>query len=312
MTTNRAPHVLDIIETTGSYLDTKNLANLSISCRAYQGLFKKPLEQRKPETLLRHVVDANPKKVKTLLDLFDSKKNQDLVLQKTNGAERCGRKWTNISSLEAAALLGDMFMVKDLLDFVPRNLKSEAAAQLSHALEKKETSENAGYLTPYRKLIRAYEDYIDRYDDLYSAGDWQEINRLWIEGVGIAQRMLPIVGLQEICNERLFAQSPRFSEPPTREYQQCKINFNSLGVDFALYHGKYNGKISEIHMGAAFGNWSQYAQNDLLVINNLCEKRTQQLHLFIEQLLNPEMDLSEETEIDLRSAASSAWSCIIF
>jgi hypothetical protein len=177
----------------------------------------------KAEELIKQVLNAEPKKVKESLgeslSLKSAFSNSSVVLIKTDGTETYfskrknklvpKRQWKNISPLQAAALSGDNFLVKVLLNHVPDHLKMEAAQQL------KEIRYRADYLAPFKALIKAYQDHIQQIPALHAERNWKKMDALW-EEIGEKQKNLPAYGLQEFCNISAHAPSPDYSEEPRR------------------------------------------------------------------------------------------------
>ena len=144
--------ILNTANLAGAFLDSKDLASISTACSGTRALFKKPRQDKKAAELLRQVLKANPTKVKAMLasikqektshKSIESKESKEtsecLVLKRTQGKEEyqskntgemiCIRAWKNISPLEAAAWCGDNFLVKELLQHIPKELYPTAAS----------------------------------------------------------------------------------------------------------------------------------------------------------------------------------------
>ncbi len=61
----------------------------------------------------------------------------------------------------------------------------------------------------------AYQTYLDQYDALYDASNWNELQRLWIHGIGGAQRAVVAHVAQEYCHPaRPFDPVPDFQAKP--------------------------------------------------------------------------------------------------
>lgn len=188
--------------------------------------------------LLKQVMNANPTEVKKILDTARSV-SDCLPLIKTHGTERCGRRWLAISPLQLAAWAGDNDMVRLLLSYIPSEFRYQAVQQLMSVYTRTDRDDHGNYLAPYRALLKAYERYDKRFPYLRDHGKLDEIDQMWVHEIGYAQRMLPMVGLQEFCDPKPFNPTPDFKQPPRREYQLSDDGFdvNLLGVKYALYHG---------------------------------------------------------------------------
>ena len=195
----------------------------------------------------------------------------------------CKRKWGHISPLEAAALSGDNFLVNILLEQVPPHLKREAALQLRGVLNRTGYAENGGYLAPYKALIKAYEEYTSQIGALKRANKWGELQRLWLQRIGLSQRLLPTYGLQEFCDEKPHSPVPLFNLPPRRScvfYDESSVDLDAVGISYSIYKGRRGG-----WAGAGRG-WAAVvaAGQDLAAFSRLIEVRTSELSNIIETI----------------------------
>ena len=159
--------------------------------------------------------------------------NWHCVLNRTKGIEPCGRKWTSVSPLEYAAWIGDMFMVKMLLDHVAQEGKVQALAQLINVRDM--GLENGPRMAPFLALIDAYEHYESRYttNEYYTERDRYVGRKLcW------KQYELSYFGLQWLCDDQPFYPNlPAFDRAPRRSFildgkPWEPINQNWLGFSF--------------------------------------------------------------------------------
>lgn len=301
----------DMLTFQTSFLEVKELASLTQSCKQFHTQFSKALfNKKKASILLKHVFDADPKKVQEFLSIEPKYVGKDecVVLTKScclnegyvqPGSKETSQKrvWKNISPLEAAAWCGDNFLVKELLAYVPETQHYKAAKQLQSILDRKETEENGIYLAPIRDLIKAYKTYMQT---ISIAEQARLSNPLWTE-IGAAQCRLPVYGLQEFCDKKSFNPVPDFNSEPSRSCL-CKPALEDMPIldadsrlsnnvlykvsnDFVCYilHGEYAYHICE-HDSAAF--------------IHLCEVRTSELREIIKKLANPLQEESLEDELD--------------
>lgn len=273
----------------GSFLKDFELKRLLTTCKQFKEQLTNPLiDRKKAKELLGHVLKADPKMAKeVLLQHKDKSESGSIVLIRVKqGKEEyvqkskeimhpgnfwysyipqeiiCKRKWTNISSLEAAALSGDNFLVKDLLEFVPENQYKEALRQLIGVRDRDENAENGKYLSAFSALRNAYKDYIDlnNTNDLTVAENWNKWGRkgdeLW-EKLGEAQKKLPTFALQVYCDPKTpFHPIPDFTREPVRSCQMygvCQsgeLDLSSIGfgaggygTGYALYRAWGSGGV---------------------------------------------------------------------
>lgn len=83
------------------------------------------------------------------------------------------------------------------------------------------------------------------------AKDWDAINKQWIEGVGGAQRLLPLHAVFEYCSDKPFYPVPDFKSPPkqsqqfyngiTEKTESWFGAISKLGREFAIYKASSGG-----------------------------------------------------------------------
>ena len=247
---------IDLAENAGSFMTAQDLGRASTACSDTKKLFETSLAEKREEELLKHVLKANPKKVKEILaSIHCGKETKEvkecIVLKRKQGKEEyfsnsyqkmiCIREWQSISPLEAAAWAGDNFLVQELLKHVPKELYPEAAKQLQAIRDRKDTEENGGYLAPFTALLKAYKEYTDRYNaPLDAQDDLKTLNELWLTRIGACQRRLSAYGLQEFCDKKLQNPIPEFKKEPERTCILCdnsEVDLDSCGSIYSLYKG---------------------------------------------------------------------------
>jgi len=200
----------------------------------------------------------------------------------------CKRRWDHISPLEAAAICGDNFLVKILLEQVPSHLKKEAASQLQGVLFRSEHAENGSHLAPYKVLIKAYEDFISQYKNHSDPQYRDALNKQWIQGVGRCLRQLPTYGLQEYCDVKLYRPLPEFNLPPPRSYllvNDDPVEPGEVRIDYSL---------DKHYKKTKMGNWLMWghqtrpqcrAKEDLAAFKHFVHIRTTELGKITQSLL---------------------------
>jgi hypothetical protein len=204
--------------------------------------FFKSSPTQKTNELLHHVMNGNVVALKKTLASI--KNASTAILDKTHGKEQNGREWQSISPLQFAAWAGDITdddeydgMVNVLLQFIPDANKQEALNQLIGVRDI--GTENGPFLSPYKKLI---EDHIT-YKINFERWNWAQRDDYWVKVIGLAQKQLPIIGIQEMCDPNPHYPKPIFKHATPRS---CQLwNKKTLSVDatsglsttLALYQG---------------------------------------------------------------------------
>lgn len=271
----------DVVMYTRFFLDLKNLGMLAQTCRGYNALFKPSLL---PTQLLYQVMNGNPKELEKIFKIITSD-NECNVLGKLAGKEKCGRSWLAISPLEFAAWAGDTELVNILLSKVSAPNRSKALEQLLNV--QKNGLEGRKYLEPYYSLIDSYKEYIAKFQNW----DWPACDDYWVHKIGMNQLMLPLVGLQWMCDKKPFDPLPSFRGSPERSctlYDNTSLlplSGSGLASRFALFKGPTSSLL----------RWPSFLSQDiyplvggcLLEIRaflRLCEVKTKELTSIIEQL----------------------------
>jgi hypothetical protein len=234
------------------------------------------------------------------------------------------RLWDNISPLEAAAWTGDIFILRELLVYIPKSQYQNAISQLQGMLDRKETEEHGGFMAPFRALLKAYEAFnkIHILVRVGSNGDYfvpdkpknepfrKKLDELWYQ-VWLCQKNLPTYGLQEYFN-KAFNPIPTFKKEPKRTcYAAASIwSFDLDGIDrrgLALYNGRVKTGHDQdtgetlTYVGAWLGRSEWGDPGDSLAIARLYEVRTLELINIIsnlkQQILTKDSDSIEPKQI---------------
>lgn len=282
------------------FLDDLNLTSLSRTCTFYRDALINPRADRKAAKLLFYVVNPHKANLKQMQKLFSVQKEkaQSIILIRVSGLEvyfskKQGtwvsrRKWTNVSPLEAAALCGDIHLVRWLLAKIPVEQRREALAQLL-AVQKQRTSDEPGsYICVFPDFWKAYKKYKESFPALISTGRYDEINKLWGH-IGEVQTSLPWFLLQVLCDPIPHLPIPDFTKEPKRvchlgggyelDLDALRFNANS-GV--AIF--KHPDRPSEANLTGY--NMDRTAHEcDFLAIKRLCEVLPIELDKTIQWLL---------------------------
>lgn len=300
----------DIANITGSFLEPQDWINVSKAGKGTRDLFKAlgptKMTIKITEMLLKAVFEGDPEKVKAILAFSRSnnasfKFNECIVLKRVKGKEEyesksqkvmvCKREWKSISPLEAAAWAGDIFLLMELLNFLPEAFKTTAAEQLKRILDKTATGENGDFLAPFIDVLKAYEKYNTQYDALYVAKAWKKLCELWLD-IGKCQRLLPNYGLQEFCDVKPHSPLPTFAEAPKRSLrlrEDGDVDLDALGVLYTLYKGMCNG--GYMLTAEKVRGWRSAPVRDFLAMSKFIKVRTSELERIIKWLLDPKAPL---------------------
>lgn len=166
--------------------------------------------------------------------------------------ETNGRKWKSISPLEFAAWAGDLTETETgrgilnlLLRYVPDDHKRIAFSQLRNLV--KHGTQYGVMLAPYKQLI------LDLHTLAINFNPWSpsKIKRHWEKVIGCAQKELPVVGMQEICDPtKPFYPIPDFNRAPRRSCELAdgtKVELgktSALSNSYAIYKGCGQGAIA--------------------------------------------------------------------
>lgn len=305
------------------FLPLSDLAGYSNTSKNKYISSKEALDKAKAKIMLHLVLNSHEENVKKLREMIsDSKKSGDLkfqseqivttcsVLIRTQGQEEfesatnpddgielgakqkfVKRKWESVSPLEAAAWSGDIFLVLDLLKHVPKHLYKEAITQLKNVLTEK--LEHGVFLATIKELVISYEVFNAVFTEEYNKlnKNWEKIDKVWLEKVGLSLRLLSTYGLQEFCDNRPNANPiPKFNKEPNRT---CTVDLGLLGSKFGLYKGHHCGWGGYTRAEDPMGGTPLFI-GDMAAMKRLCEVRTLNLENIIKSLENSKLISIEE------------------
>jgi hypothetical protein len=282
-------------------LSTPELARLARSSKHLSTLFKPILNVRKEDYLavkkvLYHVVRGEHDAVRTLLT-----NNIDLLYKRGSVTDCSGRTFESISPFEYALWALDKHMWDTMLSCIPKNEKgNKVLAQLRAQYkafkidekapeEKVETPQIKGVTyslngTPITEshfnfkqtIIKELQAQVNA-QNAPGNKNWKAIDKQWVEGVGGAQRLLPMHVVNEYCAPLAFYPIPNFTiySGSSRQFFNYMTDKDDdwftcdskLGIDFGIFRG-----------GAAHavGEWRDETAScrDLDAMTALCEVRT--------------------------------------
>ncbi len=292
----------DIKYVIAGFLPTTDFINLSKTAKSNSPFFstnqhlKQVYEVRK---FLHHVVRGNHEAVVMMLE-----NNPYLILIRGQVKDLSGREFTNISGFEYCLWALDKHMWKKMLDCVPKTeegerikavlrthyqkIKEHGVTYTLHGVTKdhmpETTSRTENHFDFNSTIIKKLQEYINTVN-----------HKKWVQGVGGAQRLLPVHVVREYFSDTPFYPVPTFENQPksSKEFENWLTDMKQsrlcgktkLGVNSAMYRG------SARCGGHASRGTRAKSQVDLNAIMELYKVRTNDF-LALEEDLKP-CNLSE-------------------
>jgi len=293
------------------YLTTKDIINFVCALRskdAYYNFFvPEILEHRK---LLHYVVRSEFDKVQAIL-----KKNINLIFKSGKVTDCSGRTFEHVSGFEYTIWSLDEHLWNGIRECVPRNKDSKEILEQLIAQCNKVKRYGVTYTLNGKIINERHFKFNDtiikeletQNKSIYNAKDknWEIIDNQWREGVGGAQKLLPMHVVHEYCSSVPFFPLPDFTTRriPSKkiinymneERQEDWFNDNSkLSVGFAAHKGKSKSAVGVFFSGmvdpGAFVH-DLFALKHLLQVRiNAFANLPSQLEKQIEMLRNSELD----------------------
>ncbi|MFJ1269336.1 F-box protein [Legionella lytica] len=228
-------------------LPTSDLAHLAASSKYYFTLFQPTIDARR---LLTHVVKGEHDSVQTVL-----KKDINLIFKRASVTDYSGRTFENISAIEYVFWALDEHMGVTMLECIPPTENRRVFEQLISQY-KKIHIRGVTYKLNGKTSTEMHFDFVNtlikelqvQIESRQACGekDWAAIERQWIEGVGGAQRLLPIHVVHEYCSAVPFSPLPQFIKKPLplTQFRNSLSSKNEnwfdseLGQKFAIYKGR--------------------------------------------------------------------------
>ncbi|EHL31967.1 hypothetical protein [Legionella drancourtii] len=250
-------------------------------------------------TFLRHVVCGEHEQVKAMLE-----QDIDLLFKREQVRDCSDRVFFEISGFEYALWALDKHMWTLMLECIPRNEKGkEVLARLSTQY-KKLCEMGVSYSLHEKPITETHFNFANtiikelqtQVDSINAPGDknWDAIDKQWQEGVGGAQKLLPMHAVDEYCSNEPFYPVPKFTSQPKSSKQFYNWTTvkdenwfsadSKLAIDFAIYKGR---------RGARGADGVVEAGGDLVALTALCEVRTN-------DFINLKSELEEQMTLDNR------------
>lgn len=278
---------------TAQNLSNRDLVNLAQTSKYHLALFKPVIDVRK---LLHHVTRGEHDVVKAML-----KQDINLIFKRGKVTDCSGREFGNISGFEYALWALDKHMWAAMIECIPSNEEDKRVFAQLIAQYNKVNTDGVTYRLNGKTITEKHFDFENtliqelqtQVDSINAPGakNWEAIDKQWREGVGGAQKRLPMHIVDEYCSNEPFYPVPKFTSQPKSSKQFYNWTTgkdenwfsvdSKLSVDFAIYKG------------AACASWRSRAlprggRADLDAMTALCEVRTLDL-INLESQLKDEM-----------------------
>ena len=236
---------------TAQKLSNRDLVNLAQTSKYHLSLFKPMVDIRK---LLHHVVRGKHDVVQSIL--ID---DISLMLKRGKVTDCSGREFENISSFEYALWALDKHMWAAMITCVPQNEEGKRILELLIAQYNKVNTDGVTYRLNGKTITEQHFDFENtlikelqtQVDSINAPGvkNWDAIDNQWREGVGGAQKRLPMHIVDEYCSNEPFYPVPKFTSQPksSKQFYNWTTDKNEdwfsvdskLGSEFAIYKGAW-------------------------------------------------------------------------
>ncbi|HAT1766993.1 TPA: F-box protein [Legionella pneumophila] len=277
---------------TAQNLSNRDLVNLAQTSKYHLALFKPVIDVRK---LLHHVTRGEHDVVKAML-----KQDINLIFKRGKVTDCSGREFGNISGFEYALWALDKHMWAAMIECIPSNEEDKRVFAQLIAQYNKVNTDGVTYRLNGKTITEKHFDFENtliqelqtQVDSINAPGakNWEAIDKQWREGVGGAQKRLPMHIVDEYCSNEPFYPVPKFTSQPKSSKQFYNWTTgkdenwfsvdSKLSVDFAIYKGHAARMRAECPGPAV--------RADLDAMTALCEVRTLDL-INLESQLKDEM-----------------------
>jgi hypothetical protein len=248
--------------------------------------FKHLLDARLLRKLLHYVVCGEHDAVQLML-----KNAMNLIYTRGRVTDCSGRTFENISPFEYALWALDKHMWTLMLACIPRNKEGKKIlAQLLSQYEKVNT-EGITYRLCGKRITEKHFDFANtiikelqtQVDSINTSKAKDDIGKQWREGVGSAQKLLPMHVVYEYCSDVPFHPLPQFTFQPkklsrefynwiTQEDENWFSDDSKLAVDFAIFKSTRRSAAADMNRGLP--PMGRCCFLDLVAIKRLWQVRT--------------------------------------
>jgi hypothetical protein len=232
---------------TAQNLSNRDLVNFAQTSKYHLALFKPVIDVRK---LLHHVTRGEHDMVKAML-----KQDISLIFKRGFVTDCSGREFESISGFEYALWALDKHMWTKMITCVPQNEEGKRIFEILIAQYNKVNTDGVTYRLNGKTITEKHFDFENtiikelqtQVDSINAPGEknWDAIDNQWREGVGGAQKRLPMHIVDEYCSNEPFYPVPKFTSQPKSSKQfynwatdkdENWFSVDSkLSVDFAIY-----------------------------------------------------------------------------
>ncbi|AWN73830.1 hypothetical protein LEAN103870_19700 [Legionella anisa] len=236
----------------GEVLCPRKLFYFARTSKPHWKLFKPLVDVYK---LLNHVVSCDYDAVQSII-----KGDINIIFKRGKVTDCSGRIFDNISAFEFSLWALDKHMWTLMQECFPKNKKNNDLYNKLNSQYEKVKTKGVTYSLNGKKVTESHFDFDNtiikelqiQFDSVNApqANDWGTIDKQWIEGVGGAQKLLPMHVVYEYCSDQPFFPIPQFISRPksmkqfynwiTGAYENWYHPASKLGINFALYKGGHN------------------------------------------------------------------------
>ena len=179
--------------------------------------------------------------------------SSNILLERVDGIEECGRPWEAVSFIEFTSWIGDMALLKQGLSKISADKKEVALAQIKSVRDN--GLEHGKHMAPFRAL----RDACVTYKDLCRASEFKtgrEKVNCCIQIFGKCELLLSLFGLQQLCDTARLCDIARLAanvRPLQRELRVKGVSLLPLSDSFIgkgagyIFPNKFNvaGSLSD-------------------------------------------------------------------
>ncbi|KTC86872.1 hypothetical protein [Legionella brunensis] len=273
---------------TAAHLATPDLIRLSMTSKGHRAFFKPVLEERKVlQKFIHHLVRGEHNAVKEML-----KKDINLMVKRDQVTDCSDRTFPFISGFEYALWALDKHMWTMMLDCLPKNEQGNKIFVQLLSQYNRVNTDGVTYRLHGKTITEKHFDFkntiikeLQTQTNFIMASYWNTISYTqWLEGVGGAQKLLPMHVVDEYCSSEPFYTGPQFTSQPkssrqffnwmTGKYENWFGPDSQLAIDFAIV------KVEEAQAWWDWRGWGEDGgwralQTDVDAMTVLCEVRMQ-------------------------------------
>ena len=227
---------------------SRDLVNLAQTSKYHLALFKPMIDVRK---FLHHVTCGEHDAVKVML-----KQDMSLMIKRGYVTDCSGREFKNLSGFEYALWALDKHMWAAMIACIPQNEEGRKVFAQLIAQYNKVNTIGVTYKLNGKTITEQHFDFDNtiikelqtQVDSRNAPGtkNWEAIDKQWREGVGGAQKLLPMHVVDKYCAlDKDFCFSAKVTSQPklstqlynwvTSQYENWFSIGSKLSVDFAIY-----------------------------------------------------------------------------